>query len=41
MIAKVQLFYCSDSSLLKCNLSNKIMLTAGSSKFETNSEISN
>ncbi|CAD8052835.1 unnamed protein product [Paramecium primaurelia] len=30
-----------NSSLLKCNLSNKIMLTAGSSKFETNSEISN
>ncbi|CAK73983.1 unnamed protein product (macronuclear) [Paramecium tetraurelia] len=30
-----------NSSLLKCNLSNKILLTAGSSKFETNSEISN
>ncbi|CAD8079279.1 unnamed protein product [Paramecium primaurelia] len=29
-----------NSSILKCNLSNKIMLTTGSSKFETNSEIS-
>ncbi|CAK82891.1 unnamed protein product (macronuclear) [Paramecium tetraurelia] len=30
----------SDSSILKCNLSNKIMLTTGSSKFDTNSEVS-